>query len=210
MELLHHLLHLDQFLNVWMTQYGTGIYVLLFLILFCETGFVVTPFLPGDSLLFALGALTSLNEGGLDFTTLSVLLVLAAFLGDNVNYSIGRFLGLKILEGPDRPWLKKSSIFKTQEFMDKNGQWAIVMARFAPFIRTFAPFVAGIGKMPRKNFWAFSLFGAVLWTQIFLWIGRLFGQTPYVKEHFSMLVLAVILISVIPLMIAFIKVQRRK
>ena len=209
MELIHNLLHLDQFLNVWMVQYGAGIYFLLFLILFCETGLVVTPFLPGDSLLFALGALTAMNEGGLDFATLSVLLVVAAFFGDNVNYSIGRFLGHKILEGPDRIWLKKSSITQTQEFMLKNGQWAIVMARFTPIIRTFAPFVAGIGKMPRKNFWAYSLFGAILWTQMFLWIGHLFGQTPYVKEHFSILVLAVIIVSVIPLVIAFFKARRK-
>lgn len=206
-ELLQTVLHLDLHLVGWMAQYGSGIYLILFLIVFCETGLVVTPFLPGDSLLFALGALTSMTDGGLSFSVLSILLVVAAFIGDNLNYTIGSVLGGKILTGPDRKWLKKSNIIQTQNFMAKYGAWAIVMARFAPIIRTFSPFVAGLGKMDRKKFMIFSLGGATLWTQMFLWLGHLFGQTPFVKKNFSILVLAVIFVSLVPLVVAAVKIR---
>jgi len=206
-EALQTILHLDQHLSGWVVQYGSGIYALLFLILFCETGLIVTPFLPGDSLLFALGALTSMTDGGLSFPLLAGLLVVAAFIGDNLNYAIGRALGGRILDAPEKPWLKKKNIERTQEFMDRYGNWAIVLARFIPLVRTFAPFVAGLGKMNRRSFLLFSLLGAILWTQVFLWLGNLFGQTPFVKKNFSFFVLAVILVSVIPILIAAVKVR---
>jgi membrane-associated protein len=204
---LQTILHLDQHLSGWVVQYGSGIYALLFLILFCETGLIVTPFLPGDSLLFALGALTSMSDGGLSFPLLAGLLVVAAFIGDNLNYSIGRALGDRILQAPEKPWLKKKNIERTQEFMDRYGNWAIILARFIPLVRTFATFVAGLGKMDRRHFMLYSLVGAGLWTQIFLWLGNIFGQTPFVKKNFSLLVVAVIVISVVPILVAAVKVR---
>jgi membrane-associated protein len=206
-ELIQTLLHLDQHLSQWMIEYGAGIYLILFLIVFCETGLVVTPFLPGDSLLFALGALASMTDGTLSLPVLSVLLVVAAFAGDNLNYFLGSQLGQKVLESPERPWLKKSNIRRTQEFMAKNGSWAIILARFVPIVRTFSPFVAGLGKMKRKQFLIYSFGGAVLWTQIFLWLGHIFGQTPFVKQNFPTLILAVIFVSLIPLIVAFVRVR---
>lgn len=207
-DLLQVILHLDQHLPEWILLYGSWIYFILFIIIFCETGLVVTPFLPGDSLLFALGAMTALSDGGLSLAVLSVLLVVAAFCGDNLNYYIGSKAGERLLNKSDTFWFKKKNIIQTQEFMQKHGSKAVVLARFAPLLRTFVPFVAGLGKMPRKQFLLFSLGGAILWTQLFLWAGNLFGQTPFVKKNFSVLILAVIVVSLIPAVIGFIKSRR--
>lgn len=209
-DFLQIILHLDIHLAEWMNHYGSGIYAILFLIIFCETGLVVTPFLPGDSLLFALGALCAMTDGNLSLSVLSVLLVLAAFCGDNVNYFFGSTLGAKLATGPERVWLKKSHLKMTEEFMHKYGKVAVILARFAPLLRTFVPFVAGIARMNKKVFLSYSLIGAVVWTQSLLWLGYLFGQTPFVKKNFSMLVLAVIGISLIPALVTVLKARRRR
>lgn len=209
-ELVQVILHLDQHLAEWMLLYGNWIYLILFLIIFCETGLIVTPFLPGDSLLFALGALTAMTEGGLSIGILSVLLVVAAFCGDNTNYYIGSKIGYRVLQWPDKPWLKKAHIRRTQEFMNDYGKMAVILARFAPLLRTFVPFVAGLGTMNRKIYLTYSLVGAVLWTQSFLWLGHLFGQTPFVKKNFTALVLGVIVVSLIPAAVAFLKARQTK
>lgn len=207
MELLNVILHINDYLPLWLETYGTALYFILFLIIFCETGLVVMPFLPGDSLLFALGALTVMTDKGLDIYVLSVLLVVAAFLGDNLNYTMGRIFGKKILDMPERPWLKKRNIHDTHAFLERHGRWAIVIARFVPIVRTFAPFVAGLGEMKRRAFLLYSVFGAILWTQIFLWAGHFFGQTPFVKKNFSSLILVIIVISILPLVVTFIKIR---
>jgi membrane-associated protein len=189
-------LHLDKNLAVVISQYGMVTYGLLFLIIFMETGFVVTPFLPGDSLLFASGALSATSI--LNIWVVYFLLLAAAILGDTVNYWMGHFIGPKALEGKIK-FLKKKHIDDAHAFYEKHGGKAIILARFIPILRTFAPFVAGIAKMTYPHFIAYNIVGGVLWVSLFLWGGYFFGNLPIVKANFHYVVFAIISLSLIPI-----------
>ncbi len=213
MELISYLidlfLHLDKHLAAIIQQYGTWTYALLFLIIFMETGFVVTPFLPGDSLLFAAGTFASPAVGSaLNIWLLWILLVAAAVLGDTLNYWIGHFIGPRAFSGDIR-FLKKEYLDRTKEFYEKHGGKTIVLARFIPIIRTFAPFVAGIGAMHYSRFIMYNVLGGVTWVTIFLFLGYFFGNLPFVQDNFSFVVIAIILISVVPIFIEWLKERSR-
>lgn len=203
-------LHLDRHLADWTLAYGSWIYLLVFIVVFCETGLIVTPFLPGDSLLFALGALTALPEGGLNMGLLSALLLLAAFLGDNVNFSVGRYAGTRWLPRLVPKWVKPEYLTQTEQFFRRYGPSAVVLARFAPIVRTYVPFVAGLGNMSSRTFLIYNIVGAVLWTQLFLWAGRFFGQMPAVQKNFSLIMVAIIVVSLAPLMLGYVKGKLNK
>lgn len=203
MQFVDIILNMDAHLVEWIALYGPWIYFILFMIIFCETGLVVTPFLPGDSLLFALGALTTV-QGGLDLWTLLILLTIAGIIGDTVNYHIGKFLGPKVFEKNSR-FFKKSYLEQTQAFYDKWGPFTIVAARFAPIVRTFAPFVAGIGTMNYKRFLFYNVAGAIAWVFTFVLAGHFFGNLPIVKRNFHIIIFAVIFLSVLPMLIPVIK-----
>ena len=189
-------LHLDRHLAEMVVQYGVAIYALLFAIIFLETGVVVTPILPGDSLLFACGALAA--TGALDLKLLLVLLPLAAILGDTANYHIGKFIGPRAFKSNSR-WLKREHLERTHAFYEKHGGKTIVLARFVPIVRTFAPFVAGIGVMSYGRFLAYNVAGGILWVGICLGAGYAFGNIPVVKENFSIVVLGIVAISLLPI-----------
>ena len=213
MELIKNLidlfLHLDKHLSVIIQSYGTWTYLLLFLVIFIETGFVVTPFLPGDSLLFAAGTFASPALGSsLNVWILWALLCLAAILGDTVNYWIGNFIGPRAFSGEIR-FLKKSYMDRTHEFYEKHGGKTIILARFVPIIRTFAPFVAGVGSMSYGHFISYNVIGGIAWVTLFTWGGYFFGTLPFVQDNFSFVVLAIILISVMPAVIEVIKERAR-
>lgn len=191
-------LHLDVHLGEVIKDYGTLTYLILFAIIFCETGLVVTPFLPGDSLLFAAGAFAAL--GSLELPLLLGILYLAPILGDSTNYWIGRFIGPKVYNANSR-WVKREYIDKTHAFYEKHGGKTIVIARFMPIFRTFAPFVAGIGKMNYVRFFTFSVFGTLLWITSCVVAGYYFGNIPFVKKNFSLVIFAIIGISVLPMAI---------
>jgi membrane-associated protein len=198
-------LHLDKHLSQIIQNYGVWTYLLLFLVIFMETGFVVTPFLPGDSLLFAAGTFASPALGSsLNIFLLWALLCAAAILGDTVNYWIGHFIGPKAFTGEVR-FLKKEYLDRTHEFYEKHGGKTIIIARFIPIIRTFAPFVAGIGAMNYGRFITYNIVGGVAWVTIFTFGGYYFGNLPFVKENFSLVVIAIIFISVVPMIFEFIK-----
>jgi membrane-associated protein len=196
-------LHLDTELAQIIAQYGAWTYVILFLVIFCETGLVVTPFLPGDSLLFASGALAAI--GAINVWVLFPLLIAASICGDTCNYSIGYNFGHKFLMKRDSKIFKRKYIDKTQEYYDKYGAKTMVIARFIPIVRTFAPFMAGVGKMKVRTFAMFIVIGATLWVSICLWSGYLFGDLPFVKKHFSIVILAIIGISVVPAIVEIIR-----
>jgi len=200
-------LHLDAHLVDAIARYGIWTYALLFVIVFCETGLVVTPFLPGDSLLFAAGSLCAL--GSLNLLPLSGLILLAAFLGDVTNYSAGRFIGPRIFR-PGARILKPDYLERTQVFYDKYGSKAVIVARFVPLIRTFAPFVAGIGGMRYARFLTFSICASILWVSVCVGSGFAFGNIPVVKEHFSLVVLGIIGISLLPAIVGFLRSKRAK
>jgi membrane-associated protein len=200
-------MHLDQHLNEWATSMGPWLYVLLFAIVFCETGLVVTPFLPGDSLLFAVGALTAVDGSPLSLLPVIALLIVAGVLGDATNYAIGRRIGPRIFQSETSIFLNKKHLIKTQEFYDKHGGKTIIIARFIPIIRTFAPFVAGIGKMQYRRFGAYNIVGAVAWVVIFSCLGHWFGNMPPVKRNFQYVILAIIVISVAPAVIEFLRAR---
>lgn len=189
-------LHLDKHLDAVLAQYGTWVYLLLFVIVFCETGLVVTPFLPGDSLLFAAGALAA--RGGIDVWILLVLLIAAAIIGDTVNYWLGAWIGPRAFSGEIR-LLKKEYLDRTHRFYERHGGKTIILARFIPIIRTFAPFVAGIGAMNYPRFITYNVVGGIGWVASFLLVGYYFGNLSFVKEHFSLIILAIIIISVLPI-----------
>jgi membrane-associated protein len=200
-------LHLDKHLSVVIQTYGTWTYLLLFLIIFMETGFVVTPFLPGDSLLFAAGTFASPALGSpLNIFVVWILMCIAAVVGDTANYWIGHFIGPRAFSGDVR-FLKKEYLDRTEAFYQKHGGKTIVLARFVPIIRTFAPFVAGVGKMTYGHFIAYNVIGGIAWVSLFTFGGYFFGNLTFVKENFSFVVLAIILISVMP---AFIEVFRSR
>lgn len=201
-------LHLDEHLKVVIQNYGALTYGILFLIIFCETGLVVTPFLPGDSLLFAAGTFAAL--GDLNMAFLFVLLSVAAILGDAVNYWVGYLMGPKVFRKEEGVFLKKSHLDKTQAFYDKYGSKTIILARFVPIVRTFAPFVAGVGKMQYRVFFTYNVVGALLWVAICALAGYFFGNIPVVKENFEIAILGIIFISVLPMAFEFLKHQKEK
>lgn len=197
------ILHLDSHLTELIQAYGSLTYAILFAIIFAETGLVVMPFLPGDSLLFAAGALSAL--GSLHLPATIIILLAAAILGDSVNYWIGSLLGQKIVDNPKIAFINQEHIDKTEAFYKKHGGKTIILARFIPIIRTFAPFVAGVGKMHYETFIFYNIVGAVLWVTGFTMAGYFFGNLPAVKEHFTLVVFAIIGISVLPVVIEYIK-----
>jgi membrane-associated protein len=199
MELLKYLidlfLHLDEYLATIIQTYGMLTYGILFVVIFCETGLVVTPFLPGDSLLFAAGALAATTD--LDPVILFVLLGIAAVLGDAANYYIGYRIGARAFDGSIK-FLKKEYLDKTHAFYEKHGNKTIFLARFVPIVRTFAPFVAGVGKMSYKQFATYNVVGAIVWVGLFTFAGYFFGEIPFVKKNFEFVIIAIILVSVLP------------
>jgi membrane-associated protein len=197
--------HLDTYLNLWATQLGPWLYAILFLIIFCETGLVVTPFLPGDSLLFAIGALAALEGSPLKLPVLWLLLPVACILGDTTNYFIGQRIGPKVFSMESSLLLNKKHLERAHAFYEKYGAKTIVLARFVPIIRTFAPFVAGVGSMRYKRFIGFSVFGCLLWIFSFTLGGYYFGNQPWVKSQFHYVVVAIIVISVMPAVIEVLK-----
>lgn len=204
---LDFFLHLDVHLQEIIAQYGTLTYIILFLIIFAETGLVITPFLPGDSLLFAAGALAA--TGAFHVSFLFLLLVVAAFLGDTVNYWIGKFIGPKISKKKNR-FIKKEHLDKTHVFFDKYGGKTIIIARFIPIIRTFAPFVSGIGEMHYPRFLVYNIVGGVLWVGIFIFGGYFFGNLPFVKNNFSIVIVAIIIFSLFPAVFEVVRQKLKK
>ncbi len=198
-EILSWILHLDQHLGETIGWMGDWFYALAFGIVFCETGLVVTPFLPGDSFLFAIGALAGTQPEHLNIWILLPLLIIAAIAGDAANYSIGKYIGPKIFS-KDTGWLlNKKHLLRAQAFYDKHGGKAIILARFLPILRTFAPFVAGIGKMQYRRFWIYNTIGGIAWVGLFLIGGYLFCEIPWVKKNFSVVIVVIIFISVVPI-----------
>jgi len=196
-------LHLDRYLGDIIAQYGTVTYLLLFITVFCETGLVVTPFLPGDSLLFAAGTFAAL--GSLDLPVLLTVMYLAPILGDSSNYWIGRFVGPKVFSKEHVRFLNKQNLEKTHAFYEKHGGKAVIIARFMPIFRTFAPFVAGIGRMNYLRFLTYSVCGTLMWISCFVLAGYFFGNIPFVKKNFSIAIMAIILISLIPGIVEYLR-----
>lgn len=202
--LIDFILHMDKHLAEIITQAGNWTYLILFGVIFMETGLVITPFLPGDSLLFAAGSLVALEGSTLNIVLLWVLLAIAAVLGDTVNYEIGKYIGPKAFNSKSR-FLKREYLDRTHAFYEKHGGITIFLARFIPIIRTFAPFVAGIGKMSYWHFISYNFFGGVIWTALFTFGGYFFGNLPIVKNNFSFVIFAIIIISVLPAVVEVIK-----
>jgi len=205
-QLIDIFLNLDKHLEAIVSQYGGLTYLVLFLIIFCETGLVVTPFLPGDSLLFAAGAIASL--GSLSVWWVLFLLMAAAILGDTVNYWVGHFLGRRLLNSKRFKLIRPEHLEYTHEFFEKYGGKTIIIARFVPIVRTLAPFVAGLGSMTYGRFMSYNVIGGVAWVSLCTMAGYLFGQLPFVKEHFELVVLAIVFVSVIPPIVHLIKARR--
>lgn len=200
--LLDIFLHLDKHLLYIVNEYKTWVYLILFLIIFCETGLVVTPFLPGDSLLFAAGAIAA--TGILNVWWLVILLCIAAFLGDTVNYGIGKYFGKRAFEKENR-FIKRKYLTRTNQFYEKHGGKTIVIARFIPIIRTFAPFVAGIGRMNYTRFLTYNIAGGIIWVFTCSFAGYFFGNIPIVKNNFSIVIIVIILISILPIVVEFLR-----
>ena len=203
MELIDFILHVDEHLLEFITNYGLWIYAILFLIIFVETGLVVMPFQPGDSLLFAASAL-AVSTGAMNPWLLGVLLFIAAVLGDTLNYHIGKYIGPRVFEMNSR-FINKEHLLKTQAFFDKHGGKTIIFARFVPFARTFAPFVAGAGNMNYKFFLTYNVVGAFAWVASFITLGCLFGNMPIVKDNFTHLIFGIIILSVLPGLIGYLR-----
>lgn len=216
MQIIDFILHIQDHLTNFTSQYGGLVYALLFLIVFCETGLVVTPFLPGDSLLFAVGALAADPKAGLNIWIAAIILLVAAILGDTANYWIGRKCGQWMMRKFPKI-VKPEHIAKTNEFFVRYGGKTIILARFVPIVRTFAPFVAGSGEMDYRRFMSFNVIGAFLWVGLLLpagfWLGNaeftLFGRHIVVKDHFEIVVIAIIVISVLPIVIEFIRAKMK-
>ena len=199
------ILHVDVHLKELFENYGVWVYAILFLIIFCETGLVVTPFLPGDSLLFAAGALTVGSV--LDVHTLAAVLIIAAVLGNVVNYTIGHFFGVQLFRNPDSKIFRRDYLEKTHAFYAKHGGKTIIITRFLPIVRTFAPFVAGMGAMTYPRFLAFNLVGGLLWVLSFVYAGHFFGNLPVVRHNFTLLIFGIIGISLLPMVIGAVKAK---
>ena len=208
MDLISFILHIDVHLAEFLRDYGLWLYAILFLIIFVETGFVVMPFLPGDSLLFAAGALAAFT-GALNPALLIAILFIAAVLGDTLNYHIGKFIGPKVFVRESR-WINKQHLLKTQAFFNKHGGKTIIFARFIPFARTFAPFVAGVSSMNYKYFLSYNVIGGFFWIASFILLGYFFGNIPAIKDNFTYVIFGIIFISVAPVIVAFIKEKLNK
>lgn len=206
-EFINLFLHLDTHLQTVIQTYGTWTYVILFIIIFCETGLVVTPILPGDSLLFAAGAFAA--TGALDLKWVLILLTVAAVLGDAVNYMIGHVMGPKVFSQPDSRVFKKEYLDRTHQFYEKYGGKTIIIARFVPIVRTFAPFVAGVGNMTYAKFAGYNVIGGLLWVSVCVLAGYAFGNIPVVKENFTLVILGIIFVSILPGIIEYLR-QRRE
>lgn len=213
MELLHliadFVLHLDRHLVELLMRYDIWIYAIVFLVIFAETGFVVTPFLPGDSLIFALGALAAVDTSGtLSTPMLALLLSGAAILGNTVNYAIGRFIGTRAFSGRYR-FIKLDYLRQTERYFQRHGALTIVLSRFAPIIRTFAPFVAGIGHMNYPKFQGYNVLGALLWVNLFAWAGYFVGNIPLVRDNFGLVTIAIVVVSLLPMVVMLVKQHRQ-
>lgn len=200
------ILHIDRHLAELTAAYGPWIYGILFLIIFCETGLVVTPFLPGDSLLFVAGAIAT--QDAMNIHLMVILLIIAAILGDAVNYSIGRFFGVRLFANPDSKIFRRRHLEITQTFYARHGGKTIILARFVPIVRTFAPFVAGIGAMTYARFQAFNISGAVLWVGSLSVAGYLFGNLPVIQNNLSLVILAIIVVSMLPALFGYLRHRR--
>lgn len=198
--------HLDRHLAEWVAAYGVWVYALLFVIVFCETGLVVTPFLPGDSLLFAAGTIAA--AGGLDPVLLGGVLFVAAVAGDGVNYAIGRWVGPRARSWPDSRWWKRAYLLRTEAFFARHGGKTIVIARFVPIVRTYAPFVAGVGNMSYRWFIGYNVAGAVVWVVLFVGGGYWFGDLPVVKANFTLVIFAIIALSLLPPAFEYLRARR--
>lgn len=205
--LIDFILHIDQHLIEIVRDYHTWAYAILFLIIFCETGLVVTPFLPGDSLLFVAGAIAAIPGMPIGIHLLVVILFIAAVSGDSCNYLIGHFFGRKLFNNSKSRIFKQSNLDKTHEFYKKYGGKTIILARFIPIVRTFAPFVAGMGKMNYSSFMAYNVVGGALWIVLFCYAGYLFGDLPFVQDNLKLLIVAIIVISVLPALIELIRAK---
>ena len=208
MEIIDFILHINEYIGTFINEYGNFIYVILFLIIFCETGLVFLPFLPGDSLIFAAGAFAAIGE--LNIFLLWILIVIPAILGDTVNYEIGKHFGKKILNNKKITIIKKENLQKAEDLVAKYGGAAVFIARFMPIIRTIVPFVVGIGQLHYPKFIKFNALGGIIWVTLFIIIGYLFGNIPAVKDHFTLIILAIIFLSLLPIIIAFIKNKLKK
>lgn len=204
-EIIDFILHAEDHLREFIAAYGPLVYALLFAIVFCETGLVVTPFLPGDSLLFAVGALAA--QGLMDCRIVAPLLLVAAILGDAVNYAIGKWMGPKVFHSETNRLLRRDYLLKAHAFYERYGGRAIILARFVPIIRTFAPFVAGVGSMTYRKFFAYNVIGAVLWVGLFVGGGFLFGNLPFVRDNMKIVILGIIVVSVLPIVWEFVKAR---
>lgn len=198
-------LHLNAYLADWTTKYGVWIYAILFLVVFAETGLVVTPFLPGDSLLFVAGSIAA--AGGMDVHLLVFLLIVAAILGNTTNYEIGRVVGRRYFTDVQSRWLNPAHLQRTHEFFERWGPAAVVVARFVPFLRTYVPFVAGLGAMPRIRYFAYTAFGAVTWVASLVYLGYAFGNIPWIKQNQGLLVIGIVVLSLIPVAVGFIRAR---
>ena len=208
-QLLNIIQHLPELLATWTQTMGPWIYILLFAIVFCETGVVVFPFLPGDSLLFAVGALTAI-DGGLDLKISIVLLIAAASLGDSSNYWIGRNLGRRIFTNPDSKIFNPKHLQSTNEFYERHGRKTIFLARFLPIFRTYAPFVAGLGRVPYPRFFGYSFAGSIVWITLFLVVGNRFGNIESVKHNFHLVIIGILAVSALPIALEVLKKFTRK
>lgn len=195
-NLLDLFLHLDTHLAAFVAEHGAWVYALLFAIVFMETGFVVTPFLPGDSLLFVAGTVAA--AGGMDVQTVMATLIVAALCGDNVNYAVGRFIGPRVFQREDSRWLKRENLERTHTFMERHGPKAIIMARFIPLVRTFVPFACGVGRMTYMRFLGYSVLGALLWVGLLVPAGFFLGGLPWVKQNLTLVLLGIIALSISP------------
>lgn len=209
-KLIDFIIHIDRHLAEIVSQYGAWTYAVLFAIIFAETGLVVTPFLPGDSLLFAAGAIASLPDTDLNVHVMAFLLFVAAVLGDTVNYWVGARIGPKVFTREDSIFLRKKHLERAHTFFEKYGGQAIILARFVPIVRTFVPFVAGVGAMSYRRFIAYNLIGGFIWIYFFTYAGYLFGAHPFVQKNFKLVILAIIIISVIPMVIETWRVWREE
>jgi membrane-associated protein len=207
--IIDFILNIDEHLIELTSHYGLWIYAIIFLIVFCETGLVITPFLPGDSLLFATGALIVMPGSELNIFIMGMVVITAAILGDTTNYHIGKAIGYKVFEKESR-FIKKEHLIKTQTFYEKHGGKTIVYARFIPILRTFAPFVAGVGTMHYGRFISYNVFGGILWAVLFLGAGYLFGNLPFVRDNFSLVILGIIGVSLMPLLFEMVKGYMKK
>jgi len=204
--IVHSLLSLDQTLSLLAAQYGAWLYAILFAVIFAETGLVVFPFLPGDSLLFVAG--TVVASAGLNVHLLVALLIVAAILGDSVNYAIGRSIGPKVYSRPDSRWFRREHLRRTQAFYDRYGAITIIIGRFIPIVRTFAPFLAGVAQMPYRRFLAYNVIGGILWITSLVYAGYVFGNIPWVQDNLTLIVIAIVVVSLIPAVTTFLQERR--